>query len=307
MSGQPARSWDALQAAAGLPRLDARALLEHVSERPREWLVAHGDEPADARVAERFDALAARRREGEPLAYLTGYREFFGRRFAVDRHVLVPRPETEGLVEAALNRLPARRPAAFAAAAAATSGSAPLSLTAGDTAQPLRVLDLGTGSGVIAITLALARPDLQLSATDASAPALVCAQANAARLSASAIDWHQGDWWGALPADTPRFDMVVSNPPYLADSDPHLGDPALRHEPQQALACGPQGLEAIEQIVATVCAHLLPGGWLLLEHGCEQGSAVRDRLIQAGLSEVATLIDLQGLDRISLGRRPAHV
>lgn len=283
MSGQPARSWDALQAAAGLPRLDARALLEHVSERPREWLVAHGDEPADARVAERFDALAARRRKGEPLAYLTGYREFFGRRFAVDRHVLVPRPETEGLVEAALSRLPAR------------------------VAAPLRVLDLGTGSGVIAITLALARPDLHLSATDASAPALVCAQANAARLSASAIDWHQGDWWTALPADTPRFDMVVSNPPYLADSDPHLGDPALRHEPQHALACGPQGLEAIEQIVATVCAHLLPGGWLLLEHGCEQGSAVRDRLIQAGLSEVTTLTDLQGLDRISLGRRPAHV
>ena len=282
MSGQPARTWDALQAAAGLPRLDARALLEHVSERPREWLVAHGDEPADAPVAERFDALAARRREGEPLAYLTGYREFFGRRFTVDRHVLVPRPETEGLVEAALSRLPAR------------------------VAAPLRVLDLGTGSGVIAITLALARPDLHLSATDASANALVCAKANAARLSASPIDWHQGDWWGALPAHTPRFDMVVSNPPYLADSDPHLGDPALRHEPQHALACGPQGLEAIEQIVAKVCAHLRPGGWLLLEHGCEQGSAVRDRLMQAGLSEVATLTDLQGLDRISLGRLPDH-
>lgn len=280
MSGQPARSWDALQAAAGLPRLDARALLEHVSARPREWLVAHGDEPADALIAARFDALAARRREGEPLAYLTGYREFFGRRFAVDRHVLVPRPETEGLVEAALSRLPARGPA------------------------PLRVLDLGTGSGVIAITLALARPDLQLSATDASAKALACAQANAGRLSAPPIDWYQGDWWTALPARTPRFDMVVSNPPYLADSDPHLGDPALRHEPPGALACGPQGLEAIEQIVARVGAHLLPGGWLLLEHGCEQGSAVRDRLRQAGLSEVATLPDLQGLDRVSLGRLP---
>lgn len=308
MSGQPARSWDALQAAAGLPRLDARALLEHVSERPREWLVAHGDEPADAWVAERFDALAARRREGEPLAYLTGYREFFGRRFAVDRHVLVPRPETEGLVEAALSRLPARHPAGFAAAVAAASaaGSAPLSLTARGTAHPLRVLDLGTGSGVIAITLALARPDLHLSATDASANALVCAKANAARLSAPPIDWHQGDWWGALPASTPRFDMVVSNPPYLADSDPHLGDPALRHEPQHALACGPQGLEAIEQIVAKACAHLRPGGWLLLEHGCEQGSAVRDRLTQAGLSEVTTLTDLQRLDRISLGRLPDH-
>jgi release factor glutamine methyltransferase len=294
MSGQSARSWDALQAAAGLPRLDARALLEHVSGRPREWLVAHGDEPAIAPVAEQFDALAARRRAGEPLAYLTGYREFFGRRFTVNRHVLVPRPETEGLVEAALKHLPARLIAA----------PAPGSRAAGDTAPPLRVLDLGTGSGIIAITLALARSDLCLTATDASAQALVCAQANAERLSAPPIDWYQGDWWAALPPGTPRFDMVVSNPPYLADDDPHLDDPALRHEPTAALACGPQGLEAIEQIVAPILAHLLPGGWLLLEHGFKQGLDVRDRLTQAGLSEVVTLADLQGLDRISLGRRP---
>ena len=203
-------------------------------------------------------------------------------------------PTLSQMGEAALKHLPARLIAA----------PAPGSRAAVDIAAPLRVLDLGTGSGIIAITLALARSDLCLTATDASAQALVCAQANAERLSAPPIDWYQGDWWAALPPGTPRFDMVVSNPPYLADDDPHLDDPALRHEPTGALACGPQGLEAIEQIVTPILAHLLPGGWLLLEHGFKQGLDVRDRLTQAGLSEVVTLADLQGLDRVRLGRRP---
>lgn len=272
--------WDALVAGCGLPRADARALAEHASGRSRAWLIAHGDEPADPEAAAAFEALAARRRAGEPLAYLVGWREFLGRRFAVGPAVLVPRPETEGLVEATLARL-------------------------AGVAAP-QVLDLGTGSGVIAVSVALARPDARVLATDASADALALARANAAALGAAGrMAFALGDWWAALPADAPPFDAIVSNPPYIADTDPHLGSPALRHEPEAALASGPAGLDAIEVIAAGAPARLAPGGWLLLEHGREQGEAVRDRLVRAGLESVATLRDLQDLDRVSLGRRPA--
>lgn len=275
----PDPSWDALIAGCGLPRLDARALAEAASGRRREWLVAHGDEPAEPGAARRFAALAARRRAGEPLAYVLGWREFRGRRFAVGPEVLVPRPETEGLVDAALALLPA--PGA---------------------ASP-RVLDLGTGSGAIAVSLALERPDAAIVATDASAEALAVARDNARSLGATRIDWRLGDWWRALPPDAAPFDVVVTNPPYIADGDPHLDDPALRHEPPAALASGPLGLDAIDAIAAGARAHLAPGGWLLIEHGRDQGGAVRERLGRAGLASVDTLADLQGLDRVTRGRR----
>jgi release factor glutamine methyltransferase len=271
-------SWDALLAGARLPRLDARALLEHASGRSRTWLIAHGDEPADPSAAAAFDALAARRRAGEPLAYLVGWREFHGRVFQVGPAVLVPRPETEGLAQAALARLP-------------PPGTRP------------RMLDLGTGSGVVAVTLALARPDAIVVATDRSTDALACARDNARRLAAGPIAWRAGSWWDALTADDGRFDVVVSNPPYVAEADPHLLDPALRHEPRIALAAGPQGLDAIDTIVAGAPDHLAEGGWLLLEHGHDQGAAVRARLAAAGLERIETLTDLQGHDRVSLGRR----
>ena len=278
---QPDPSWDALIAGCGLPRLDARALAEAASGRTREWLVAHGDEPADTAAARRFAALATRRSAGEPLAYLLGWREFHGRRFTVGPAVLVPRPETEGLVEAALALL------------APPGGASP------------RVLDLGTGSGAIAVSLALERPDATLVATDVSPEALAVARDNARRLGAARIDWRLGDWWAALPPDAPPFDLIVTNPPYVAADDPHLDDPALRHEPPAALASGPLGLDAIEAIAAGAPARLAPGGWLLIEHGFEQGAAVRERLGRAGLEAVQTLPDLQGLDRVTRARRAA--
>jgi len=270
--GEPA-SFDALLAAAGLPRLEARALLEHASGRTREWLVGHGDEPAPADVVGRFRVLARRRAAGEPLAYLVGGREFFGRWFETTPAVLIPRPDTELLVEAALARA----------------------------AQRARVLDLGTGSGAIALTLALERPDLAVTATDASPRAAEVAARNAARLGAARVRILVGDWYGALGAGE-RFEMIVSNPPYIAAGDAHLAAGDLRHEPAQALTDGADGLSALRAIIAAAPQHLAPGGWLLLEHGLDQGDAVRGLLAAAGFGAPATLRDAESRDRVSLGR-----
>jgi release factor glutamine methyltransferase len=281
----PVTSWDTLIARSALPRLDARALLEHVSGRSRTWLLAHGDEPVPPDHLVRFEQLRARRARGEPLAYLLGEREFMGHRFAVGPEVLVPRPETEHLVEFALergDRLEADR----------------------RSSRVLRVLDLGTGSGAIALSVALARPQWQLTASDDSAPALACAQTNAQTLGVTCVQWRHGPWWQALQPDDPPFDLVLSNPPYLADDDPHLDDPALGHEPRQALASGPRGLESLECIALGAPEHLTAGGWILLEHGATQGSAVRDLLRQAGFSRVCTAQDLAGLDRVTMGQIP---
>jgi len=279
VSAVSALAFDALIAASDLPRREARALLAHAAERSREWLIAHGDEPAPSAVAQRFAALAARRREGEPLAYLLGVREFRGLRFAVDASVLIPRPETEGLVAEALAR-------------AAHGG---------------RVVDLGTGSGAIAIAIAIARPDLRVIATDRSAAALATARHNAQTLlprGASAIDWRAGAWWSALvPGE--RVALAIANPPYLAADDPHLASD-LRFEPREALVADPDGMTDLRTIAAGAAAHLETGGWLLLEHGWTQGQAVRALLQAAGLCKVVTLPDDQGKDRISLGQRENH-
>lgn len=273
-------SFDRLIAASGLPRVEARALLEHASGRPREWLIAHGDEPAPAAVARRFEALARRRRAGEPLAYLVGHREFHGRAFEVGPAVLIPRPETEALVDLAL------------------------ALAAG----PARVLDLGTGSGCIAITLACLRPDWTVVATDRSADALALARRNAQRLCPQALAegrlaFRQGDWWEAVP-ERERFGLIVSNPPYVADADEHLlrGDP--RFEPRAALAAGADGLDALRTILAGAPQRLDAGGALIVEHGFDQGAAVRGLMVAAGLTGVRTLVDAAGLERITTGTKP---
>ena len=277
----------ALQA-RGLERLDAQLLLLQALARPdnqRTWLLAHDTDPVDAATLERLDALARRRLQGEPLAYLSGRKEFYGLTLHVDDRVLVPRPDTETLVEWALEVLDAT--SAQAAPAQAPS---------------LRALDLGTGSGAIALALKANRPTLQVDATDYSFDALAVAQTNAQRLGL-ALQFHQGSWMAALPQASARFHLIVSNPPYIAAQDPHL--PALAHEPLQALVSGADGLDDLRQIIAQAGAHLQPGGWLLLEHGYDQAAAVRKLLELAGLQDVQSRKDLHGIERCSGGRTQA--
>jgi release factor glutamine methyltransferase len=271
-----ARAVRTLAACCPTPRLDAEVLLGFLLGQPRARLLARPDTPVDVATGRRYDALLARRAAGEPLAYLTGRRGFWTLELAVDGRVLVPRPETELLVELALARLPA-------------AGAA-------------RVLDLGTGSGAIALALAAERPRLAVTAVDRSSAALAVARSNAAALGLGPIDWREGDWFGAVPGQ--RFELIVSNPPYLAADDAHLGDDGLRFEPRDALVAGPNGLECLAAIAAGAARHLQPGGWLLVEHGATQGAAVRELLAGAGLVEIATTADLAGLPRVGQGRRP---
>lgn len=257
--------------AQGIARLDAQLLLGKVLGRPRVWLIAHGEAALDADAAARFAALCARRAAGEPLAYLVGEKEFHGLTLHIDARVLVPRPETEGLVDWALELL-----------AAMPEGAA--------------VADLGTGSGAIALAIAQARGDARVCAVERSPEALVLAQGNGARL-ALAVEWLQGDWWAPLAGR--HFDLVVANPPYVDAADPHLM--ALTHEPLTALSPGSDGLAALRAIALGAAAHLKPGGWLLLEHGHEQGDAVRALLSAGGLAQVSTRADLADLPRCSAG------
>lgn len=263
---------DALALARGrIDRLDARLLLEFATGCTHVDLLARPEMPVIAPAWDQFVAWVERRAAGEPLAYLVGESEFRGRCFQVSPAVLIPRPETEVLIELALERL-------------------------AGLAHP-RVLDLGTGSGIVAISLALECPAAEVWAVDLSPEALAVARNNAGRLGAR-IEFRAGSWFAPLE-DAPRFDIIVSNPPYVAAGDPHLALNGLPFEPQMALTDGADGLDCIRAIVAGAAAHLQPSGHLLFEHGYDQGEASRNLLTAAGFKAAFTHPDLAGIDRVS--------
>lgn len=256
-----------------IARADAEVLLAHVLGVPRSALIAHDTESPAPEALRAFEALVRRRAAGEPVAYLRGVKEFWSLALEVNPAVLIPRPETELLVEWAL--------ALLAPSAAA------------------QVADLGAGSGALAIAIARERPPARVTATDRSPDALAVARRNAQR-HAPRVEFLEGSWWSPLAGR--RFDLVVSNPPYVAEGDLHLAD--LRFEPALALTAGADGLAALRAIIGAAAEHLVPGGWLLLEHGADQGAAVRALLAQAGFASVETRRDLAGMDRASGGQWP---
>jgi release factor glutamine methyltransferase len=260
-------------------RIDAEVLLSYVLDKPRSWLIAHADDMFAPDHAVAYALSIKQRASGEPVAYITGRRGFWSLDLEVTPATLIPRPETELLVELSLERVPID--------------------------QPCRVLDLGTGSGAIALAIARERPAAQVMATDASSDAIDVAQHNARRHHIGNISFAQGDWFA--PLGDQRFDVIVSNPPYIESGDPHLQQGDLRFEPMSALASGVDGLDDIRRIVRDAALHVVPGGWLLFEHGWQQGDASRTLLRDAGFVELSTERDLEQRDRVSLGRWPQQL
>ncbi|MBB3143197.1 peptide chain release factor N(5)-glutamine methyltransferase [Halomonas organivorans] len=263
---------------AGSPsaRLDAEVLLCHVLGVDRTWLYTWGDREADAEAEARFEALLAEREAGHPVAHLTGEREFWGLRFATSAATLIPRPDTETLVEAAL-------------AVAGESG---------------RLLDLGTGTGAVALAFASERPGWRVTGVDLRAEAVALARGNAARLAIDSARFFVSDWFAAVEDNGgERFELIVSNPPYIADDDPHLARGDVRFEPRSALVAADEGMADLRHLVVEALAYLTPDGWLMLEHGAGQAAAVRAALSEAGYREVDSRRDLGGHERVSLGRR----
>ena len=266
---------EALEAAQqATDRIEARVLLREVLNQSDAWLLAHGDDPLTAAQAQQYVALVVRRVAGEPIAYITGRREFHGREFVVSPAVLIPRPETELLVELALQHLPA----------GASS----------------RVLDLGAGSGCIGVTIAAERSKAQVTLVDASEAALEIARANAVQWAPGNTTLLHSDWYSAVAGEC--YDLIVANPPYVAEGDAHLQQGDLRFEPRSALASGADGLSDLQRIIARAPQHLRAGGWLLLEHGFDQALACAWLLEAAGFQDVFNAPDLASVPRVSGGR-----
>lgn len=255
------------------PKRDAEILLEHVTGKARSFILAFGETALSAAQETQLTALLARRKRGEPVAHLTGEREFWSLPLYVSAATLIPRPDTECLVEQALARLPA---------------------------GPCRILDLGTGTGAIALALASERPDCQVTALDVMPDAVALAKRNVERLGLHNVQVLQSSWFTGVAGQS--FGMIVSNPPYIDEHDPHLNEGDVRFEPLTALVAADEGLADIEHIITTARQHLVPGGWLLIEHGWTQGQAVRERFLQAGYANTETCRDYGGNDRLTLGR-----
>ena len=279
--------------AARLPRNEARLLLAHVLHRNHAWLVAHDDyAPSDDELAQ-ISALAARRIAGEPVAYLIGEREFYGRVYRCSPASLIPRPETELLIEQALHLLSIRPRIESGASAERIEGSDRTSL---------RILDVGTGTGCIAITLALERPNAVVTAIDISSAALALARDNATRLGAN-LTFIESNWFSALVPTHPKFDLIVSNPPYIVPADPHLSQGDLRFEPAIALTDAVDGLESYRQLARGAQSYLRAGGVLLVEHGYDQGESVPALLAACGLVNIVTHHDLAGHPRVTAAQK----
>lgn len=255
-------------------RVDAEVLLAYALSKPRSWLIAHADDTLSAEHASSYTGLVEKRERGEPVAYITRQRGFWSLDLEVTPATLIPRPETELLVELVLERLPLHK--------------------------SVRVLDLGTGSGAIALAIASERPQAYVTATDASHDALAVAQRNAHRHSIMNVSFVHGDWFA--PLNNQRFDIIVSNPPYIEREDPHLTQGDLRYEPVSALASGMDGLDDIRRIVRAAPAHLVQDGWLMFEHGWNQGDSVRQLLSDVGFVQVFTAPDMEQRDRVTAGK-----
>jgi release factor glutamine methyltransferase len=263
-----------------IDKFDAQFIVQHTLKLSRASIIAHPDKIITASDADIVKFRLERRAAGEPVAYILGEREFYGEVFKVNPAVLIPRPETEHLVEAVLTRLSNAK-----------------------TTKPMSLLDLGTGSGAIAVTLARLRPEIKVTATDVSADALRVARENAHNLNTQ-VEFYQGSWYAALPTHTQKFDIVVSNPPYIADGDAHLTQGDLRFEPPIALSDqtpNAQGFAALQHIIDGAPSWLVDGGWLLFEHGYDQAQMAQAALIKRGFSQVFTQKDLGGCDRVSGG------